>query len=745
MKRTICAVVLLVAVGCATAPIDPASSSTSIRTTPGATLSTSSNRLTPLATTSKQVMTPMIAVGLLSDQPTVTFPRRDDGYVIVGPAGPARIGRGFTLSAPLPAAAVRYGVQVSTISDTRSAEAFAQKIATDMNDRADLIFDAAGGTNKIVVGDFATAAEAEPLRSRLTQARFGKNMLIVRRPSPTEFEKRIELVDDEGDRHTFTGESILVFPGEKEGIQLGGQPYRGAGRIFVNSRGLLNVINDLGVEEYLRGVVPNELGPRVYDELEAQKAQTLAARTYAVKRLGEYRPEGYDICPTPACQVYKGMATEEPLSDQAIRETAGQIITYKGQPIDSLFSSTCGGRTSDVGVMFPGRSEPYLKSASCIELETTPLEGRRNGPLVDEVAGEALMFAALTGNDRASARWNAREAARLVGQASEIAGLSIDRTLVPASTSRVDVLRYLAAVWNLEAASEMLLLPEDRKYFFPSRDPSLDEVHAAAFLLKYRVLPAQMIDQIDLRAPMPREELQAVLYSWLEKNAAVVEATGRITRVNGREVTLKAEGKTTSYTLPATAPLFRRFVDRMQEQNRVNVMIGDRASIMLGRGATPVAAVIHGNYDGAAFDRTSSYSSWVRSYRANELVEFISRRNPIRSLIDIRPLEIDEAHRVEQLEVTVDDGRKLVLEGLPIRWSLNIPDNIFFYMKSKDPDGVDRYTFYGKGWGHGVGLCQVGAYGMAIRGRNAGEIVRHYYTGVNIEQMGNRESLDASR
>ena len=51
-----------------------------------------------------------------------------------------------------------------------------------------------------------------------------------------------------------------------------------------------------------------------------------------------------------------------------------------------------------------------------------------------------------------------------------------------------------------------------------------------------------------------------------------------------------------------------------------------------------------------------------------------------------------------------------------MRWSLNVPDNLFVFEKTQDPDGMDRYTFYGKGWGHGVGFCQVGAYGMAMKG-----------------------------
>jgi len=76
-----------------------------------------------------------------------------------------------------------------------------------------------------------------------------------------------------------------------------------------------------------------------------------------------------------------------------------------------------------------------------------------------------------------------------------------------------------------------------------------------------------------------------------------------------------------------------------------------------------------------------------------------------------------------------------MLRGLPIRWSLNVPDNLFVYDKTRDPDGVDRYTFYGKGWGHGTGMCQVGAYGMAFRGWTFDRILRHYYTGVEITRM----------
>ena len=83
------------------------------------------------------------------------------------------------------------------------------------------------------------------------------------------------------------------------------------------------------------------------------------------------------------------------------------------------------------------------------------------------------------------------------------------------------------------------------------------EAHlAAAFLIKYGIWPAQFIEGVDLAAPMPREELYALLGSWLREHSALQEANGKIFAVSGRTVTLKAEGKLTEFRLPENAPLF---------------------------------------------------------------------------------------------------------------------------------------------------------------------------------------------
>ena len=692
--------------------------------------------MTAVASLPRTIAEPRIRVGLLSDQSTVSFPRTTDGYYLVSDSGPALLKRGFTATAPLANAPVRYAVQVSAISDQSSANALVERLRTDTGLRADTVFDVANGQYRVLAGDFETSEAATPARANLTERGYGKDLLVVRRPSDQPFERRIEIVDDEGDRYTMTGPSLTIVPATAETIVIDKQPYRSSAELFINARGLLNVINELNFEEYLYGVVPAEMGPSIYDEVEALKAQAVAARTYAFRNLGQFRSEGYDICPGPACQAYKGFAAEHELSTRAVRETTGLVLTMNGKAVDTLYTSTCGGETSDVSTMFPGRNDPHLKRVRCVELDMLSLAGRADSGLLTEQQVDARLFAALTGVPMTGNSWSAREVERAAVAAMTLAGRTERNQPLPASSRRGDVLEYLAAVMGLDHAGRTLTMPEDRRYFFP-QSGNVDAVPflVASFLTKYGMSPTQYIDRISLAQPMPREELYALLLSWVREHTVLTNAEGKIHRLDGRRVTLKQKGEVTSHTLPAGIPIFRRLGDRLQEYANVPVLVGDRMTLILSPQKTPVAAIVLANYDGASFDRTSNFANWTRSYRADDLVPTINRRQPLTQLVDLRPVRIDASQRVAEMEFTVEGGRKFTLSGLPVRWSLNVPDNLFVFDKTRDADGVDRYTFYGKGWGHGTGMCQVGAYGAAFRGWTFDRILRHYYTGVELMQM----------
>ena len=104
----------------------------------------------------------------------------------------------------------------------------------------------------------------------------------------------------------------------------------------------------------------------------------MAARTYIMRNRGQYKDEGYDICATDMCQVYLGAGTEDPLATQAVAETRGVIATYGGQPINALYSSTCGGRTESSENIF-GEKLPYLVSTVCQYKHPEPLPLERRG------------------------------------------------------------------------------------------------------------------------------------------------------------------------------------------------------------------------------------------------------------------------------------------------------------------------------------------------------------------------------
>ena len=162
-----------------------------------------------------------------------------------------------------------------------------------------------------------------------------------------------------------TGAQVLsagaprVVPASGQAL-INGAKYRGIAEVQQNASGLLAGVNELPMEEYLYGVLPRELSPITFPEAEAQKAQAVAARTYAHANLGKHWNNGYDMGATVADQVYGGFAAEHATSTAAVTATAGIVATYNGAMIDALFYATSGGHTSHSEDVF-GSALPYLR------------------------------------------------------------------------------------------------------------------------------------------------------------------------------------------------------------------------------------------------------------------------------------------------------------------------------------------------------------------------------------------------
>ncbi|MEO0293496.1 MAG: SpoIID/LytB domain-containing protein [candidate division WOR-3 bacterium] len=150
---------------------------------------------------------------------------------------------------------------------------------------------------------------------------------------------------------------ITVHPMNKP-IKIDGKLYPGIIKIL-KSYDIL-IVNEVKIEEYLKGVVPYEIGKLQEDQIEALKAQAVAARSYAMANIKSGEP--FDISPTIWHQVYEGLGEPNHLIERAIESTRGIVATYKGKVIDAKYSSTCGGVTEDNENVWIGEKIPYLRS-----------------------------------------------------------------------------------------------------------------------------------------------------------------------------------------------------------------------------------------------------------------------------------------------------------------------------------------------------------------------------------------------
>lgn len=140
--------------------------------------------------------------------------------------------------------------------------------------------------------------------------------------------------------------------------EYGGRRYRGAFLLRFGEDGRITVINAVGLEDYVKGVVPYEMSPGWPEE--ALKAQAICARTYGAYHVGAYAEEyGFDLTNDTESQVYQGMNGADAVTDAAVDETRGRFVRYQGELCEIYYFSSDGGATEDGKYIF-GTDRPYL-------------------------------------------------------------------------------------------------------------------------------------------------------------------------------------------------------------------------------------------------------------------------------------------------------------------------------------------------------------------------------------------------
>ncbi len=463
-------------------------------------------------------------------------------------------------------------------------------------------------------------------------------------------------------------------------IEIENRAYRGAFDVFGNTRRTLTVVNELPLEEYLRGVVPNELSPTTFGQIEALKAQAVAARTYMQRNLGQYRNEGYDICATDACQVYFGAKSEDPMATQAIIETRGVVATYDGKPINALYSSTCGGRTEDAENIFDEKV-PYLRSTTCEYKHPKPLPFTSSRSVPNWKDG-VLAVARVA---------NFADAQRFMGLP--------DRGEPPSTEP--------------EALAAFV-----RQTFYPSVATSSD----VSFVNEQGLLPAT--------GSVPPGEL---LFRLIDRKGAFEWQQGVLVSWDGQRMRLMVNGQPREFALGPDALIYQRIGDERLAMTR-GAWIGGELVDFRVEGETIPMLVYRINFANPAADRYSRLAVW-QTHKTRQELDAAFRSLAIGDFTDMRVVERGPSERPVSTDIIGSTGRRTV-RALRLRTLLGLRDSLFTFDIERNARGtVLGMTFYGRGWGHGVGMCQVGAYGMALEGAIYEEILTKYYKGIELKKL----------
>ena len=167
----------------------------------------------------------------------------------------------------------------------------------------------------------------------------------------------------------YSSKRLIIEPAKDASIIIDERPFRGEVTIIRTADNRITIINDINVEEYIKGVLYHEVSH--YWPMEALKAQAVAARTYALYSIN---PSGksYDVTNDIYSQVYGGRDSERYRTDLAVNYTKGQVLTYNNKIIPAYFHATCGGMTEDAGQLWNLPDIPPFRSVPCSFCANSP-------------------------------------------------------------------------------------------------------------------------------------------------------------------------------------------------------------------------------------------------------------------------------------------------------------------------------------------------------------------------------------
>ena len=533
-------------------------------------------------------------------------------------------------------------------------------------------------------------------------------------------------------------------------VRYNGKAYRGRIEVFVNSRGSLTVVNAVSLEDYLLGVVPNELS---LPNIEAQKAQAVAARTYAIANINGFVKQGFDLLPTIRSQVYNGYSSESKMGTQAVLETRGIVATYKGKPINAYYTSTCGGRTENSENVFDF-NEPYLRGVECsleghkqfepflIKTVRIPAKMRdeKNLELVRLISllavnGFQLSTQQLTDDFFEDAPTQS-ELSNWLNQIASKFGKTFPNVNKD-SAKPLELARILSTIIYGENYADTLLSEADVNYQISFDDAA--EIPAnrradVAILLRDGYFAIYPDLTLKPNKPFSRAKmLHLIEQIYTKKKWMPNLQSGTAQPTTDGKLIVKSGKSSRQINVRPDVFLFREFGDSLYQVKETALIGGETVNFQTDGSGNVIYLEIEPTNATATAEKDSSFTLWNVNLSPIAVQSRLSRYvRGIGSLIDVRINKQGFSRRATDLEIVGTNGT-FHLTGGKIRSALRLNEQLFALNKRYDSNGrVISYNFTGRGWGHGVGMCQYGAYGLAKMGVKYDAILKHYYTGIDL-------------
>jgi hypothetical protein len=306
-----------------------------------------------------------------------------------------------------------------------------------------------------------------------------------------------------------------------------------------------------------------------------------------------------------------------------------------------------------------------------------------------------------------------------------------------AAADWVSVGNYLVGQLCWQSKRDSLLNERDYQYFLSHLDFSLQpspDTHSFLFLFHDGILIPPDLARFRAYDPMLRQEYFQTLYRILYHYHQINSSDGQVREINNREVQIVDERGVHTYPYGNPVYLYQKLNDARTPKDRLACGPGDQVEYYSENNELRIL-VCELHTGGAAMDRSSKYSFWQETVSPSDLGQRLSRYMDVGDVVDLQPVSYGSSRRLHELKII---GTKTTgtLTGIRIRWGLGLKENLFVIDRVPNRNGgAPDFQFSGRGWGHGIGMCQVGAIGFAKLGKDYKFILQHYYSGVEIKKV----------